>query len=849
MLFLFIFSAYTPVASALTQKQLLIFKKHIYNYNAETCAPLTPVAASIKPGSDIADDELPGKDNNEKVWHYLIGLGFTPVEAAGILGNILREGVMIDSDGTREADPQSIEDPAGRTKDYEVFKNLTASNEGYGLIGFTPGIALMKPVPGWADWSGIAKVNVTKDNFYFISTQLDVVYGYMKNSTAPNGKNMLKAYKARATSAPDAASAFQDLVENAGVVAAADRDQYAKDMLKKYGDASTVDAPVAADSPEAGQCRCVTGSDTGDSLIGADNTEKAYNFFISKKLSPEDSASIVGNLIIESGQDPISTTAENPDTHAYGIAQWLGGRYTALVEYASKHGGSKSDIEIQLNYLWDVDLPANEPGFHTLELIKKAATIEEKAAVWEDTFERSGGALIPDRQAAAKAVFKKYGEGGALGGAVTSPSGASCECPSPNSTSAAINEKLKQLAEANGGKTSISVETTDGSASGDANGTVQMPTRSSYKIYTAYATLRAIEAGDITWSSNIHGPHWSSHTIDDTMEQMIVNSNNEAAEALRLNSKIGTPSAVTNMLQNDVGLSNKTIMGDGDNTNSNSVSTSNDFSKFLVLLEKNKLPGVKRKENYDHLINLMKKATTDGSSARAGIVAGVGKDTDVADKPGWSGTAPTASNDVGIVYLKSNPYVVSILTDAPNQWSGVATIAKGVNELMGGSDAAGGADCVAAGNGDLTAIVETYAWPKYSNPNYDPTAAYKTAYDKAVKNGQYPGSDYTDCGAFVTRAMIDSGYEPGYNYGGKLSAGAGNTINQMAWLKSHWQKVAMNSTKDLQPGDVAISSSHTYMYTGKIDGFQYAFASASQGSRVPMSSDYYDAGFTWYRKE
>lgn len=213
---------------------------HYPNWVAAKCdtAP-SGDGGSVNVGSEVPDDQIPGSSPKEKEWNYLIGLGFTPVQAAGILGNIGREGVYDPQsieDGDEKVDPQTHQ-LVGRTKNYEVFKQLTTpGQDGYGLIGFTPGLSLMKAgVGGGADWSGTAKVNVTKDNFYFISTQLDVVYGYMKNSTAPDGKNMLQDYTDKATSPSKGAEAFQDLVENAGVVADGVRDHYANAAMNKFG--------------------------------------------------------------------------------------------------------------------------------------------------------------------------------------------------------------------------------------------------------------------------------------------------------------------------------------------------------------------------------------------------------------------------------------------------------------------------------------------------------------------------------------------------------------------------------------------------------------------------------------
>lgn len=464
--------------------------------------------------------------------------------------------------------------------------------------------------------------------------------------------------------------------------------------------------------------------------------------------------------------------------------------------------------------------------------------------------------------------MKKIVAGGGVsttGAADVEPVSNDCTCPvnqtqAPTAAAAAttsLDSTLEALAKENGGKTSISVSSVDGKTSGAADGDTQMPTRSSYKVYTAYATLNAIEDGRISWNTAV----WNGKSVETTMEAMIVNSDNSAAEALRLNSRIGTPSRVTKLLQDDLGLSSKTIMGSG-NANapagSGSKSTANDFTKFLTLFEQRKLVGVKQDTSYDKLLSFMKRATTDGGSARAGIAAGV-DGTPVADKPGWaSGSVDPASNDIGIVYLKDKPYVVSILTDKPNQWDGVAKITKGIHKVMGGAPVSAAGDCSdsATTNSGLESTVKSYVWPSYHSPPYfTMKPAYKTAVKRAQSEGRYVGGGSNpgiDCGGFITTLMIDSGFEPKYNSSGK----GGYTIVQEAWLRNNWDRIDNPTTGNLQPGDVAINDDHTFVYIGDVEGFGSKVASASystsgQSWRTPMAGKESpaDSSFNWYRKK
>ena len=175
---------------------------------------------------------------------------------------------------------------------------------------------------------------------------------------------------------------------------------------------------------------------------------------------------------------------------------------------------------------------------------------------------------------------------------------------------------------------------------------------------------------------------------------------------------------------------------------------------------------------------------------------------------------------------------------------------------VGGSSTLSGVGCTCSSA--IVAMAKNYAWPTYSKFLLD----LKPPYEAAIKQpGVYVGGPPpgVDCGAYVTRAMIDSGADPGYNYGGKYSTGAGNTATQKKYLD---EQVAagkyinlgtVNNTSKLQPGDIAITANtHTYLFLGD-QGFKgYDSASSSQGERAPMASNSYFTDtnrvpFTWYR--
>ena len=166
-------------------------------------------------------------------------------------------------------------------------------------------------------------------------------------------------------------------------------------------------------------------------------------------------------------------------------------------------------------------------------------------------------------------------------------------------------------------------------------------------------------------------------------------------------------------------------------------------------------------------------------------------------------------------------------------------------------------------SGEFKSLVLSYAWPQYHEaPWHDRMPAYAEAVTRSISEGRYVGGSVAgvpgiDCGGFVTILVQNSGLEPNYN------DSKGATGTQEAWVKSHGWKLLNRSsgtavdTSILQPGDVAFSSGHTFIYVGEIPGFDSVIASASYSTRgagrAPMAGKE-DLTFgngvivRWYRK-
>jgi hypothetical protein len=178
-----------------------------------------------------------------------------------------------------------------------------------------------------------------------------------------------------------------------------------------------------------------------------------------------------------------------------------------------------------------------------------------------------------------------------------------------------------------------------------------------------------------------------------------------------------------------------------------------------------------------------------------------------------------------------------------------------LNEL-GGTTTSGRANnesCVAGG--DFEKLVAAYAWPDPQGQGYtEKKPEYETAVQEAKDDNRYTGDvcygGGVDCGAFTTLLITNSGHDPEFNHGGKISEGAGYTRIQQDWAIANWEEVGSGSdinVADLQSGDVAFRPNHTFVFVKDVQGFETQIASASQCGRSPMEGleDPTASNITW----
>lgn len=149
-------------------------------------------------------------------------------------------------------------------------------------------------------------------------------------------------------------------------------------------------------------------------FTGNTNAEITWNFLKSKECSDAAAAGIMGNLQQESGIDPLSRQNGGPGR---GIAQWEVGsnRFGNLVAKAAGMGKEWTDIEPQLEYLWD-EFSGGEAtckyildrDYGGLSNFMKTTDVHWAARAFEQSFERAGIPAMEMRYQYADSFYAQY---------------------------------------------------------------------------------------------------------------------------------------------------------------------------------------------------------------------------------------------------------------------------------------------------------------------------------------------------------------------------------------------------------------------------------------------------------
>lgn len=626
---------------------------------------------------------------------------------------------------------------------------------------------------------------------------------------------------------------------------------------------------------KGGNASC-SSANSGSRVSGNDNVAKIWNYFISKGLNDQQAAGILGNIQEESGFSPFrqeTTYINDFSKGGYGIVQWTAERRVTIVNaltskypdimakyFNKQYGGAASKangyvpegisvedndkiLAVELDFLYQesttrtVRSGYGVNGKSEWESISAATSIKGASDVWMYSFERPADQSPAHAQQRADNGQKIYDE---LKG--TTPSASTGTPASGNSTISA------------GDKGTILIDPGHGAAIPE---------------YIDTATgLHATETAN-------------QPEGDDVLDvSKRVKTGLEAAGYTVILARTDNTTQVTFRQRADAAKSAGAVMGISIHTAPDNI---NDAWPQRV--------GSYR-EYQGKRTTFENQTTAQKSQAYAAAFA----ETRAAAEGHPISNDPDSSHELASfgrsgILSKGNIPLVELFADTVpwvyneiEQDSGTsitedrkAAYAKGIIDGVIKANPSGGpatrstGGCSAGSSitpGDLSAATLAYAWPDYHPAPYTTRKPeYAAAADKAQKMGMYIGAtvEYcaakgkvvdgvdVDCGGFVTRLVIDSGWDTSYNYSGKLADGAGPTDAQKTWLDAHWQNLGNASSIDtatLMPGDVAISGGHTFIYVGTISGFNSKIASASLCERAPMAGreSLTNGDFTWYRK-
>lgn len=150
---------------------------------------------------------------------------------------------------------------------------------------------------------------------------------------------------------------------------------------------------------------------------GNNHREKAFNYFLTKGYTPEQSAGIVGNLMVESTVN-IKPGIVN-GIGATGIAQWLGARKSGLYAWSQQNGYDWNVLETQLLY---ISKELNSSETRANRMVKQASTPEDAALAFcaferDESYDMKTGQCNPNskttrtRMGYARDTYDKYANG------------------------------------------------------------------------------------------------------------------------------------------------------------------------------------------------------------------------------------------------------------------------------------------------------------------------------------------------------------------------------------------------------------------------------------------------------
>lgn len=558
--------------------------------------------------------------------------------------------------------------------------------------------------------------------------------------------------------------------------------------------------PEACDSSSAGT--------EGTIIDGSGNAEKIWNFFISNGLSAEQAAGIMGNFQAESGLMPNrvqghaindgSDTMKIDGVTGYGLAQWT---YITLQQglhrLAVNTGVKDSDLGMQLQYTLN---ELHRAG--VWDIFKDQKTVKRATLVFMLRYERPHDIELPAQQARinlAERWYKKFtnGMGGTSSVGTTSiGDNKTVVVIDPGHSGEEIHEKVPNT----------QIDTFDypnGAEDADVYGVAKkLENKLDSAGYKVILTKNSV-----------------NDTVSLVKRAQIANSNN-ADIAVSIHDDAGASAfggSFAMVYPQKVGQ----YRGIGSNQitfkDTQVASKSNKYATNIKNARKqNGDPSVKIGQN-----NFNGRGLTPGNIAFVQLLSKI----------------PWIYNESGgpLNEAQQTKYATGLFEGIKNS-IGPNEHNDGTSSISNGCEDENGSSGVVAG--DIVKTALNLAWDKpveiSDNKNDDEPGrqAAKPEYVKAKDkyNSAAKGlAAYTDCGVFVATAIRASGVDSNYWFRG--------TTLQKPYVEGRegkYEKIPNNgTTANLKPGDIFISSGHTFIYVGQDGGKAGNIRQASWGTQPP----------------
>jgi hypothetical protein len=181
-------------------------------------------------------------------------------------------------------------------------------------------------------------------------------------------------------------------------------------LAASLGTLQSLDTPFY--DPDSTGAGCASAS---VDLVGSNNAEQAFTYYIQKGLTPVQAAGILGNFQRESGVEPrrvqgggLSDTNPLDGKTGYGLAQWTYiTRQQALSAFAKSENRPVSALDLQLDFSWK---ESNDTK--VMDTMKTIRTISAATEYWMTNYENPGVPALSERISYAQGILAKYGSGG-----------------------------------------------------------------------------------------------------------------------------------------------------------------------------------------------------------------------------------------------------------------------------------------------------------------------------------------------------------------------------------------------------------------------------------------------------